>query len=138
MARPRKQFVQLWERQRRNGARLPAAFYFIRGNAHRPDAHNEWRCFYGPVGKVRRSRVFIDHSAIYGFIGAKELLYSRDSQGVKAAKQGNSRFIRSRILDRIRKPALVPETQPVVYETPVAATEMIAAEASGGETISLL
>ena len=133
MTPARKRFIQLWKRQRRNGVRLPAAFYFIRGGGH-----NEWRCFYGPVGKVRRSRDFIDHSAVYGFISAKELLYSGAGPGVKIVRTGNSRFIRSRIINRIKRPPLVPKTQPAVYETPVAATEMIAAESSGGETTSLL
>ena len=133
MTPARKRFIQLWERQPRNGVRLPAAFYFIRG-----DGHNEWRCFYGPVGKVRRSRVFINHSAVYGFVSAKELLYSGTGPGVKIVRPGNGRFIRRRILDHSRRPPLVPKTQAAVYETPVAATEMIAAETSGGETTSLL
>ena len=99
MAQPRKRFVQLWERQRRNGVRLPAAFYFIHD-----DGESEWRCFYGPVNRVRRSRVFIDHSAIYGFVSAKELLNNGVRLGARTDRAGSNRFIRCRIIDRIRRP----------------------------------
>ena len=133
MTPARKRFIQLWKRQRRNGVRLPAAFYFIRGGGH-----NEWRCFYGPVGKVRRSRDFIDHSAVYGFVSAKELLQTAGRCAVKPATNGNSRFIRSRIINRIKRPPLVHETRPTMYEAPAPATETVAAKAPGGKTISPL
>ncbi|MCX5770030.1 MAG: hypothetical protein NTZ09_07135 [Candidatus Hydrogenedentes bacterium] len=132
MTRSRKRFIQLWARQCENGVRLPTAFYFIRGD------HDDWRCFYGPVGKVRRSRVFINRSAIYGFVSAKELLYTGTGPDTNAGQPGNNRFIRCRIINRIKRPAFVPETRPAINEVPAAATDKIAAEASGGDAVSLL
>ena len=143
MTRLRKRFVQLWERQLRTGVRLPAAFCFIRG-----EGQDEWRCYYGPVGKVRRSRVFVDHSAVYGFLSAKELLQNGSTRWGRAparplpaagpTRVTHNRFIRCRIIDRIKKQPFVPAARPAVSGVPAAATGMIAAEASGSEPISLL